>query len=167
MFASQTSAFALNRAAHAYVAQMETSQNATLNHLIEDCIDTRHAYRAAAAVPGRHRGELMALSRRSSSFAEKLSSLVRRSGAAPSRRGSASSFVRRSLFDFRVRLMGQSHLGDALQACAAQTERTAHAYDRALRGSSKWSNEVEGILREHLAELLTSRERVVTLRGHL
>ncbi len=137
----------------------------SLNQLIKNCIDSRHEYRAAAALPSRHRSELMALSRRSSSFAEALSSAVRRTGASPSRRGSMSSWVRRSLFDFRVKLLGQSHLGDSLQACAAQVDRTTRAHDRALRRTS--SGEVEKVLRAQLEELHIAHARIVLLRGRL
>jgi uncharacterized protein (TIGR02284 family) len=144
-------------------------QTGQLNGLIVHCRDDVRTYREAAASRGKHRGELLALSRRRSSFAEALSRLVRGAGSAPRRHGSLSGWIRRAFFGARVAVLGENHLGDSLHACAQQESRTADAYRRVLQlqsGDVKWPAEVEAILRSQLGEIHDAHTRVRLLRGN-
>lgn len=139
------------------------TQTARLNGLIVRCRDDSRTYREAAAAHGIHRDELLALSRRRSSFAEALSGFVRQAGSAPNRHGSVAGWMRRSLFDLRVAVLGQHHLGDSLHACAQQESRTSGGYKRALELT--WSTEVDALLRSQLGEIDEGCARVTHLRG--
>jgi uncharacterized protein (TIGR02284 family) len=138
------------------------AQMARLNRLIVRCKDDVRTYRAAAAAHGLHRDELLALSRRRSSFAEALSGVLRRAGVAPSRYGSVAGWLRRALSRLRTTLLGETHLGDSLDACAWQESRTEAGYREALERT--WSAEVDGILRTQLDEIAEAHARVRLLR---
>lgn len=142
---------------------MENAKQDTgrLNELIVHCKDDSSTYRAAAC--GRHRDELLALSRRRSSFANVLSGFVTGAGSSPSRYGSVLGWTRLAFFELRVKVLGERHVGDSLAACAEQESRTEEAYKSAVALS--WPTELGGILRSQLAEIENDHVRMRHLRG--
>lgn len=138
-------------------------QTGRLKDLIVRCRDDSRLYRQTASDHGAYRDELMALARQRSSFAEALTTIVRKAGASPSHYGSAAAWLRRTLFEVRVAVLGTGHAGDSLLACADQEARTVKSYVRALKGS--WPAEEELLLRAQLTGVEGAFERVRFLRG--
>lgn len=140
------------------------AQRWKLDDVITLCRDAAKTFRAAAAIPSAHRGELMAISRRRSSFAHRLSGFTRDPDRANTR-GSFAGLARRSLFDARARLLGQSHLGDSLAACLRADASVARSHSKAL--DIDWNGDIADVLEAQLDELESSSSRVRDLRGHL
>ena len=140
------------------------AQRGKLDDVITLCRDAAKTFRAAAAIPSVHRDELMTISRRRSSFAHRLSNFTRDPDRANTR-GSLAGLARRSLFDARAWLLGQSHLGDSLVACVRADANAARSYASAL--ALDWNGDIADVLEEQLDELETSSSRVRALRGHL
>lgn len=126
--------------------------------------DAAKTFRAAAAIPSAHRDELMTMSRRRSAFAHRLSGF-RRDPHGANTRGSLVGLLVRSLFDARVWLLGQSHLGDSLAACMRADAKTARTLSSAL--DLDWAGDIADVLEQQQRELATSTSRVHALRGQL
>lgn len=140
------------------------AQRAKLDDVITHCRDAAKTFRAAAALPSVHREELMAISRRRSSFAHRLSGFTRDPDRANTR-GSFGGLARRSLLDARAWLLGQTHLGDSLAACLRADANAARSYSSALH--LDWSGDIGDVLEEQLDEIETSSTHVRSLRSHL
>jgi len=140
------------------------AQRWKLDDVITLCRDAAKSFRAAAAIPSAHREELMAISRRRSSFAHRLSSFTRDPDRANTR-GSFAGMARRSLFDARSWLLGQSDLGGSLAACLRADGIAARSYSSALH--LDWNGDIADVLEEQLDEIETSSSRVRALRGQL
>lgn len=135
----------------------------------DDSTAFRRASKAAVDANGapdaaRH-DELLAIARRRSSFAEALAVFVREMGGEAPRSGSFFALIRRGLFDIQVTVVGTTHLGDSLLACAEQEERTRAAYRRAL--AFDWSADVLAVLETQMHDVDETQARVRTLRREL
>ena len=140
------------------------AQRWKLDDVITLCRDSSLTFRAAAAIPSVHRNELMALARRRSSFAQRLSGFARHPDDANSV-GSFGGRLRRLIVAARARLMGQTHLGDSLAACLGAEAATTRGYARAL--SIDWNGDIADVFEEQMSEVASSQERVRALRGQL
>jgi hypothetical protein len=140
------------------------SQRWKLDDMITQCRDAAKTFRAASAIPSAHREELMAISRRRSAFAHRLSGFARDPDGANTR-GSLAGLARRYLFDTRARLLGQSHLGDSLAACLRADAKAASSHSSAL--DIEWNGDIADVLEKQRDELATSLSRVRALRAQL
>src|SRR6185312_6365828 len=103
------------------------AQRARLDDVITRCRDSSNSYRAASRVLSMHRDELMSIARKRSSLARKLSEF----SATPedrNTRGSVGGRLARTLFDLRVVLLGQTHLGDSLAECLRCDDDATKSY---------------------------------------
>lgn len=140
------------------------AQRWKLDDVITLCRDSSLTFRAAAGIASAHRDELMALSRRRSSFARRLARFARDPDEANAN-GSIAGRARRWLAASRARLMGQTHLGDSLAACIRAESEATRGYARAL--SIDWNGDIADVLNEQMGELGTTETRVRDLRGRL
>lgn len=140
------------------------AQRWKLDDVITLCRDSSLTFRAAAAIPSAHRDELMALARRRSSFAQKLSDFTRHPGDA-NETGSIGGRARRWVVSARASLLGQTHLGDSLAACLRAEATATRGYTRAL--AIDWSGDIADVLEEQAGELATTETRIRSIRGHL
>lgn len=106
----------------------------------------------------------MALSRRRSGFAHRVSGFTRDPEGANTR-GSLAGLAARSLFGVRAWLLGQSHLGDSLAACLRADTDAAKSLSRAL--DLDWNGDIADVLEEQLGEIEATSSRVRTMRGQL
>lgn len=135
-----------------------------LDDVITVCRDSSMTFRAAASIPSAHRDELMALSRRRSGFAQRLSHFARHPEDA-NVNGSIGGRARRWFATSRARLMGQTHLGDSLAECLRAEGTVTRSYARALE--IDWSGEIADVLEEQMGELASTDTRIRALRGGL
>ena len=140
------------------------AQRWKLGDVITLCRDSSLTFRAAAALGSSHRAELMALSRRRSAFAHRLSGFARDPDDA-NETGSIGGRARRWLEGARTRLLGQTHLGDSLAACLRAESATMRGYSRAL--AIDWSGDIAEVLEEHFDDVVATETRIRDMRGHL
>jgi hypothetical protein len=140
------------------------AQRWRLGDLITRCRDAANSYRAASRIPSAHRDRLMAVARRRSAFAQRLSAFAR-SPEDQNTRGSLVGRVGRWAFDARALLLGQTHLGDSLAACLRSDARATQGYVHALE--IDWNGDIADVLEAQRAELEQSTAGVRTLRGGL
>jgi len=140
------------------------SQRWRLGDVIALCRDSAKTFRSASTIPSAHRAELIALSRRRSSFAHRLSGFTREPDTANTR-GSLAGLAARSVFDMRAWLLGQSHLGDSLAACLRADANAATGFSRAL--ALDWNGDIADVLEEQLDEIEATSTRVRAIRGQL
>jgi len=140
------------------------AQRWKLDDVITTCRDAAKTFRAASTIPSAHRDELMAISRRRSAIAHRVSGFMRDPDGANTR-GSLAGLAGRSLFDARAWLLGQSHLGDSLAACLRADAKATSSLSNAL--DLDWNGDIASVLQDQLDEIATSSSRVRALRGQL
>jgi hypothetical protein len=140
------------------------AQRWRLDDVITLCRDSSATFRAAAMIPSAHRGELMALSRRRSAFAHRLSNFAREPDDA-NEGGSIGRRARRWFVGARARLLGQAHLGDSLAACLRAESTAMRGYSRAL--AIDWAGDIADVLEEQLDEVVVTETRIRDVRGQL
>jgi len=140
------------------------SQRWKLDDVITLCRDSSLMFRAASRLPSQHRDELMALARRRSAFAHRLSGFAREPDDA-NETGSIGGRMRRWLVDARARVLGQTHLGDSLAACLRAESAAMRGYSRAL--AIDWNGEIADVLEEQLDDVVVTETRIRDIRGHL
>jgi hypothetical protein len=126
-------------------------------------------YRAAAKIPSRHQHELMVAARRRTAFVRALLRFHRKphdATAAKSASGSYAGSASRWLFGLRSSLLGQTHLGDSLLACARAEESAMRGYAHAL-DASRWNEAISDVLEDQMSEIGEAAERARALRGQL
>ena len=158
------SSFVRDRA-HAVRMMSANQQSRNLNAMVVSCRDAGRTYRRASAAHPSVHDELLKLSRQRSAYVVTLSTLARAAGSSPSNHGSPLGWIRQSLFALRVVMLGQSHLGDSLRACATQDRRTAEVYSRAL--TLAWPTELRLVLGSQLREIRESHSYVRHLQKSL
>ena len=140
------------------------AQRWKLDDVITLCRDSSLTFRAAATLASSHRDELMALSRRRSSFARRLTEFARDPDDA-NETGSIGGRTRRWLLGARARMLGQTHLGDSLAACLRAESAAMRSYSRAL--AIDWNGDIAAVLEEQLDEVVVTETRIRDIRGHL
>jgi hypothetical protein len=140
------------------------AQRSKLDDVITTCRDSAITFRLAAAIPSAHRAELMAISRRRSSFAHRVSGFMPEPDDS-NVRGSLGGLASRFVVKARAALLGQTHLGDSLAACLRADAKVTRSYERAL--DLDWDGDVGDVLEQQCDELEGSSTRVRALRGQL
>lgn len=140
------------------------AQRWKLDDVITLCRDSSLTFRAAASIPSAHRVELMALARRRSSFAQRLSEFAREPDDA-NETGSIGGRARRWLVSARASVLGQTHLGDSLAACIRAESEATRGYARAL--TIEWNGDIADVLEEQHDELVATDVRIRGIRGGL